>query len=67
MFDGRLEDVFYDQYETLSRMNLKPPTVVDFCRRLEDKGVPRCLNVNELFQYLDQVAGKEVDINLMTA
>jgi energy-coupling factor transport system ATP-binding protein len=67
VFDGRLEDVFYDQYETLSKMNLKPPTVVDFCRRLADKGVPRCLNVNELFQYLDQVAGKEVDINLMTA
>jgi energy-coupling factor transporter ATP-binding protein EcfA2 len=62
VFDGRLEDVFYDQYETLSQMNLKPPTVVDFCRRLENKGVPRCLHVSELFQYLDQVAGKEVSI-----
>jgi len=67
VFDGQLEDVFYDQFEALSNMNLKPPTVVDFCRRLENKGVPRCLNVDELFQYLDQVAGKEVDIDLLTA
>jgi energy-coupling factor transport system ATP-binding protein len=61
VFDGRLTDIFYDHYETLDNMYLKPPTVVDFCRRLENKGVPRCLTVSELFHYLDQIAGKEVD------
>ncbi|NQT48510.1 MAG: ABC transporter ATP-binding protein [Chloroflexi bacterium] len=55
VMDGRPEDVFYDQFDNLSLLNLKPPTVVDFCRRLEAKGVPRCLTVEQLVDYLEEV------------
>lgn len=53
VLDGHPEDVFYDQFEDLARLNLRPPTVVDFCRRLEDKGCPRFLIVDELVQSLE--------------
>jgi energy-coupling factor transporter ATP-binding protein EcfA2 len=48
VFDGHPETVFYDRFEDLARLSLRPPTIVDFCRRLEDKGCPRFLIVEEL-------------------
>jgi len=54
VFDGHPEDVFYDQFEALEKLNLRPPTIVDFCRRLEDKGCPRFLIVDELVECLER-------------
>ncbi len=54
VFDGHPEDVFYDQFEALAKLNLRPPTIVDFCRRLEDKGCPRFLIVDELVECLER-------------
>ncbi len=54
IFDGHPEDVFYDQFEALAKLNLRPPTIVDFCRRLEDKGCPRFLIVDELVECLER-------------
>jgi energy-coupling factor transporter ATP-binding protein EcfA2 len=59
MMDGHPIDIFYDNFDTLSQLNLRPPAVIDFCRRLEDQGIPRCLTVEELVAFL-----KEVDIGL---
>jgi len=53
IFDGHPRDVFYDQFEAMASLNLRPPTIVDFCRRLEDKGCPRLLIVDELVQCLE--------------
>ncbi len=53
IFDGHPRDVFYDRFEDLASLNLRPPTIVDFCRRLEDKGCPRFLIVDELVQCLE--------------
>jgi hypothetical protein len=61
MMDGHPIDIFYDNFETLSQLNLRPPAVIDFCRRLEDQGIPRCLTVEELVAFL-----KEVDIGIAT-
>ncbi len=55
VLDGPPADIFYDRYETLNQLNLRPPTVVDFSRRLQDRGVPRCLTVEELAAYLKEV------------
>lgn len=54
VLDGHPEDVFYDQFEALAKLNLRPPTIVDFCRRLEDKGCPRFLIVDELVECLER-------------
>jgi len=54
VFDGHPKDVFYDQFEALAKLNLRPPTIVDFCRRLEDKGCPRFLIVDELVECLER-------------
>jgi energy-coupling factor transporter ATP-binding protein EcfA2 len=48
IFDGPPVDVFYDHFDALARLNLRPPTIVDFCHRLEDKGCPRFLVVEDL-------------------
>jgi energy-coupling factor transport system ATP-binding protein len=53
--DGRPVDVFYENFNALNDLNLRPPAVIDFCRRLENKGVPRCLKVEELKHYLEEV------------
>ena len=53
IFDGHPRDVFYDQFEAMASLNLRPPTIVDFCRRLEGKGCPRLLIVDELVQCLE--------------
>jgi len=54
VFDGHPEDVFYDQFEALAKLNLRPPTIVDYCRRLEHKGCPRFLIVEELVECLER-------------
>lgn len=56
VMDGRPVDIFYDQFGKLNELNLRPPTVVDFCHRLEQKGMPRFLVVEELLSYLKEVA-----------
>jgi energy-coupling factor transporter ATP-binding protein EcfA2 len=53
VYDGTPESVFYDQFETLKALSLRPPTIVDFCRRLKDLGCPRFLTVEELGQCLE--------------
>lgn len=52
IFDGKPEDIFYDQYEKLANLSLKPPTLIDFCRRNEDLGCPRFLFIEELVEGL---------------
>ena len=56
VLDGRPADIFYDRYETLNQLNLRPPTVIEFCRRLQDQGVPHCLTVEELISYIKEVS-----------
>jgi energy-coupling factor transporter ATP-binding protein EcfA2 len=56
--DGRPEDVFYDQYDDLEALRLRPPTVIEFCRQLEDKGMPRFLTIDELLGRINFL-GKE--------
>jgi hypothetical protein len=51
--DGTPEEVFYDNFDTLSALSLRPPTVVDFCRRLHACGVPQFLTVDQLTDYID--------------
>lgn len=55
VLDGHPSDIFYDNFETLNELNLRPPTVVDFCRRLEGCGVPRCVTVEQLIDFLKEV------------
>jgi energy-coupling factor transporter ATP-binding protein EcfA2 len=56
VLDGRPAEIFYDRYETLNQLNLRPPTVIEFCLRLQDRGVPRCLTVEELISYIKEVS-----------
>jgi len=56
MMDGHPIDIFYDNFDTLNHLNLRPPAVIDFCRRLESIGIPRCLTVEELVKYLKEVS-----------
>jgi energy-coupling factor transport system ATP-binding protein len=60
--DGSPEAVFYDQYEALEKLRLKPPTVVEFCRRLQSKGMPRFLTLDELLAHIKYLGGNERDI-----
>jgi energy-coupling factor transport system ATP-binding protein len=55
VLDGHPSDIFYDNFDTLNELNLRPPTVVDFCRRLENNGVPRCVTVEQLIDFLKEV------------
>ena len=55
VMDGRPVDIFYENFNALNDLNLRPPEVIDFCRRLENKGMPRCLTVEELKHYLEEV------------
>jgi energy-coupling factor transporter ATP-binding protein EcfA2 len=55
VLDGHPIDIFYDHFERLDRMKLRPPTVVDYCRRLSSSGIPRCLTIEELAKYIEEV------------
>ena len=48
VIDGHPVEVFYDHMPELAALNLRPPTFVDYCRRLQDLGCPRYLIVEEL-------------------
>jgi energy-coupling factor transport system ATP-binding protein len=52
VLDGTPTDVFYDRYDVLNELSLRPPTVIDFCRRLESLGVPRFVLVEDLVDYI---------------
>jgi len=54
VLDGPPEKVFYENYEELRGLNLKPPTVIEFCRRLQAHGLPRFLVTDDLLQYLER-------------
>ena len=58
VLDGPPLDIFYNNFDTLNQLNLRPPTVVDFCRRLEKEHVPHCLTAEELLASLKEVAYK---------
>jgi len=55
VMDGSAEEVFYDHYDHLKILNLKPPTVIDYCRKLEHKGMPRFLTVDPLIRFIKEV------------
>lgn len=59
VLDGNPIDIFYDNFDTLNELNLRPPTVVDFCRRLENTGMPRCVTVDQLINTLKEAIFKE--------
>lgn len=55
VMDGPPQEVFYDGYDRLSSLNLRPPTVIDFCRRLQDYNVPRMMTVDQMLAYIKEV------------
>jgi energy-coupling factor transport system ATP-binding protein len=55
VLDGLPQEIFYDHYDQLAALNLRPPTVIDFCRRLADRGMPRFMTVEALVAYLEEV------------
>ena len=55
VLDGKPEDIFYNQFEILSELRLRPPTVVDFCRRLEPCHVPHFLTLNQCLLYINSI------------
>jgi energy-coupling factor transport system ATP-binding protein len=57
VLDGLPQEIFYDHFEELAALNLKPPTVIDYCRRLDDRGMPRFMTVEALIGYLEEVSG----------
>jgi energy-coupling factor transport system ATP-binding protein len=52
ILDGAPENIFYDHFEELKNLNLKPPTLIDFCQRNEDLGCPRFLYMEEFIDGL---------------
>jgi energy-coupling factor transport system ATP-binding protein len=60
VMDGPPQEVFYDGFDRLKSLNLLPPTVIDFCRRLQDFNVPRMMTVDQMLDYLKEV--KEVSM-----
>ncbi len=53
VLDGKPEDIFYKQFDILSDLRLRPPTVVEFCRRLEKYNVPHFLTLEECLRFID--------------
>jgi len=58
VLDGPPQEVFYDGFDRLSSLNLCPPTVIDYCRRLQDYNIPHMMTVDQLLAYIKEV--KEV-------
>ena len=56
VLDGDPKEVFYDNFDTLTEMQLKPPTTIDFCRRLEAKGMQRYMTVGTLCKWIEGTA-----------
>ena len=54
VLDGRPDEVYYDHYTDLGKLNLRPPTIIDFCRRLQAQGFPRFMTTDQLAEYLAQ-------------
>lgn len=50
--DGGPREVFYDEFEVLNSLNLKPTTLIDLCRRMEDMGCPRFMTLDQLEESL---------------
>lgn len=55
VMDGPAEKIFYEHYDYLESLNLKPPTVIDYCKKLENKGMPRFLTVEPLVRFIKEV------------
>jgi energy-coupling factor transport system ATP-binding protein len=60
IIDGPPQEVFYDHYETLRQLRLRPPTVVEFCHQLEGMGMPRFLTSDDLTAYIQEVPGDRI-------
>lgn len=54
VLDGAPENVFYDRFDTLAALHLRPPTLVEFCRRIGATGGPRLLVTDELLECLER-------------
>lgn len=52
ILDGPPELIFYENFDELAKLNLRPPTIVDFCRRLANEGCPRFLIIEDLEESL---------------
>jgi energy-coupling factor transport system ATP-binding protein len=55
VMDGTPQDVFYDGFDRLNSLNLRPPTVIDFCRRLEEYKIPRMMTVDQVLTFVEEV------------
>jgi energy-coupling factor transport system ATP-binding protein len=55
VMDGTPQDVFYDGFDRLNSLNLRPPTVIDFCRRLEEYNIPRMMTVDQVLTFVKEV------------
>jgi energy-coupling factor transport system ATP-binding protein len=55
VMDGPPQEVFYDGFNRLNSLNLRPPTVIDYCRRLEKYKLPRMMTVEEMLAYIKEV------------
>jgi energy-coupling factor transport system ATP-binding protein len=58
ILDGTPEEVFYEHFEELTNLNLKPPTLIDFCHRNETLGCPRFLYMEEFIDCLQSSRGE---------
>jgi len=55
VMDGSSTDVFYDHFDYLKSLNLKPPTAIEYCRRLGSKGMPKFLTKDPLIELIKEV------------
>lgn len=54
VMDGTPEDIFYNEYEALSALQLRPPTVISYCRRLKGEGSPSHMTVEGLVEDIEE-------------
>ena len=55
VFDGPPREVFYEHFDELNSLFLRPPSLIDFCKHLENKGIPQLLTVDSAFAFIDEV------------
>jgi energy-coupling factor transport system ATP-binding protein len=60
VMDGPPQEIFYDGFERLDSLNLRPPTVIDYCRRLQAYKVPRMMTVDQMLAYIKEVKGHTI-------
>ncbi len=55
VMDGHPQEIFYDGFDRLNSLNLRPPTVIDYCRRLQEYNLPRMMTVDQMLDFIKEV------------